>query len=59
MANLDFCAECGCWIAANTGIIRTGPDGEVEIICDECKALEQNEAVSVSHDYRSGMLNNG
>ena len=56
MAKLDFCANCGEWIAANTGTIRQGPDGEAEIICSECAALEQSQAVSLAHDYKSGSL---
>lgn len=38
---VDFCCSCGCWIAANTGTMRTGQNGGVEIICNECLALEQ------------------
>jgi hypothetical protein len=56
MSTIDFCTSCGCWIAANTGTMRQGPDGEVEIICDECLQLEQNNACLVGHD-RSGALN--
>lgn len=59
MAKLDFCVSCGCWIAANTGTIRQGPDGEPEIICNDCLALEQNRACAVKHDYRSGTLDDG
>ena len=45
MAKLDFCANCNRWIAANSGHMREGPDGEAEIICDECHRLEQKVEV--------------
>jgi len=57
-AKLDFCCSCGCWISANTGEMRQGPDGEVEIICPECLAIEQGRAVLVGPDVRCGMLGN-
>lgn len=47
-ARLDFCCCCGCWVSANIGTIRRGPDGEAEIICAECEALERN--------YKSGIV---
>lgn len=39
MAELDFCAQCGSWVAPSKGMIREGPDLEPEIICDECLAV--------------------
>jgi hypothetical protein len=58
-AKLDFCAGCGGWIGADTGTMRQGPDGEAEIICDECLAIEQNTdgclAETVGHDCQSGL----
>lgn len=59
MAKLDFCVGCGCWIAANTGTMREGSDGEAEIICDTCLKIEQNRMAIISHadhDSKSGML---
>lgn len=56
MAKLDFCVSCGCWIAADTGTMRVGVDGEAEIICDSCEALEQARAVAMPHDHKSGTL---
>ena len=58
MAKLDFCVGCGCWIAANSGTMRQGPDGEPEIICSECEQLEQGRAV-ISHDANAGSLDDG
>lgn len=58
---LDFCAGCGSWIGADSGAVREGRDGEVEIICDDCVNLEQNR-ISLScaeHDCKNGMLDNG
>jgi len=54
-AKLDFCAGCGCWVAADTGTMRQGPDGEVEILCDDCLSLEQNKA-RTCHSCRNGTL---
>lgn len=59
MALLDFCCNCGSWVAADTGTIRQGSDDEPEIICDECMAIEQSRAVPVGHDHKSGSLDNG
>lgn len=56
--NIDFCCKCNKWIAANTGTMRTGQDGEIEIICNECLALERKTACLIGHDKRSGMLDN-
>lgn len=58
MAKLDFCVGCGCWIGADAGTIRQGPDGEPEIICDVCLELEQGRAAMSydCHDSRSGSL---
>jgi len=57
-AKLDFCVGCGGWIAADTGTMRQGLNGEVEIICDDCLTLEQNGAAlsRAEHDCKSGML---
>lgn len=54
MANIDFCCNCGGWIAANTGTMRTGPGGTAEIICNECLAIEQSRACALGSDYSSG-----
>ncbi len=54
--SLDFCCNCGCWVGANEGTMRPDVDGESEIICAECSALEQNTACSIGHDARSGTL---
>jgi len=61
MAKLDFCINCGGWIAADTGTMRQGPDGEAEIICNDCLTLEQNRAAlsHAEHDCQSGMLDDG
>lgn len=59
MANLDFCTNCHKWIAANEGQMRRGPDNEPEIICDECLALEQGQAVLLAHGAKSGSLDDG
>lgn len=56
MAKFDFCVTCGSWIPASTGTMRRGQDGEAEIICDACLALERNRACAVKHDARSGTL---
>ena len=50
MAKLDFCCCCGDWIGANAGTIRLGPDGEGEIICDGCLAIEQNTISATLND---------
>ena len=55
-ANIDFCCACGAWIAANDGTIRTGQDGEPEIICSACLALESGRAVSIGHNNYNGSL---
>jgi len=55
---LDFCAGYGGWIAADTGTMRQGPDGEAEIICNDCLTLEQNRAV-LCRTCRSGTLDDG
>ena len=54
--NIDFCCCCNCWIAADTGTMRVGSDGEAEIVCDECKRIEQRQ-VMIEHDARNGKLN--
>jgi hypothetical protein len=61
MAKLDFCAGCGDWIGADAGTMRQGPDGELEIVCDDCQTREQNTiALShAEHDCRSGTLDDG
>jgi len=43
-AELDFCAGCGGWVAADTGTMRQGSDGEAEIVCNDCLTIEQNRA---------------
>jgi hypothetical protein len=61
-AKLDFCVGCGGWIGADTGTMRQGPDGEAEIVCNDCLTLEQNRAALnciAEHDCKSGMLDNG
>jgi len=58
MADLDFCAKCGQWIAADTGLMRKGPDGVAEIICDECRLIERGET-EVKHDANSGDIEYG
>lgn len=55
-ARLDFCCCCGCWVSANTGTIRQGPDGEAEIICGECEALERNPDVVATAVARAERL---
>lgn len=41
MAGLDFCVKCGSWVGANEGTIRLGLDGEPEIICKTCLAVDR------------------
>lgn len=46
--SLDFCCECGCWIGSTEGSLRQGKDGNAEIICDGCIAIEQLDLVERS-----------
>jgi hypothetical protein len=64
MSGLDFCCGCGEWIGAvkygdkvsGGGTIRKGPDGQPEIICKACEAIEQSRAVPITPGSRSGTL---
>ena len=35
------CDKCGRYIPSNEGTIRQGKDGDTEIVCTECLAVEQ------------------
>lgn len=39
--SLDFCCKCGCWIGSLEGQIRLSSDGNAEVVCDTCFAIEQ------------------
>jgi len=56
MANLDFCCGCGSWVSADSGKIRNSSNGDVEIICFECSALENGRAVPIGPDRYNGSL---
>lgn len=61
---INFCCNCGDYVGAVTfgdkvqggGTMRKGPDGQAEIICRDCEAIEQSRAVPVEPGSRSGML---
>ena len=54
-AELDFCCNCGCWIAADSGSMRSTSDGVIEILCDDCLQFERGGVVIVP-DSLCGML---
>lgn len=54
MSGIDFCCGCNAWQGAGDGTIRNGPDG-IEIICSECKAIEDGQA-EVQHDVNNGLI---
>lgn len=61
---IDFCCNCGDYVGAVTfgdkvsggGTIREGPDGQPEIICRGCEAIEKSYACPVEPGSKSGMI---
>ena len=61
---IDFCVVCNAWCGSVTfgdkvkggGTMRKNCEGELEIICNDCLAIEQSHAVPIKPGSRSGFL---